>query len=215
MQNIRDITAKLHKVVIDEKELENILNFCTEQEFRVIQIRKSINNYTHQFTNVDTKKHNSSNRSRRSHTDHSVHSAQSIKDHILSNSNPSYTGKQNFGDNANIKVRPAPKSLNSHVSSSSRSSYAFSHFSNISSSKKSSSDSHVLNPSYLAVLERCRTAEHAELLVNQVEERTQVKLEETKNNIAIVNFETYGSKKKKKISKVKSMSMNYQKYFKF
>ena len=29
MQNIRDITAKLHKVVIDEKELENILNFCT------------------------------------------------------------------------------------------------------------------------------------------------------------------------------------------
>ena len=47
IQNIRDITAKLHEVVIDEKELENILNFCTEQEFRVIQIRKSINNYTH------------------------------------------------------------------------------------------------------------------------------------------------------------------------
>ena len=47
IQNIRDITAKLHEVVIDEKELENILNFCTEHEFRVIQIRKSINNYTH------------------------------------------------------------------------------------------------------------------------------------------------------------------------
>ena len=46
IQNIRDNTAKLHEVVIDKKELENILNFCTEQEFRVIQIRKSINNYT-------------------------------------------------------------------------------------------------------------------------------------------------------------------------
>ena len=44
IQNIRDITAKLHEVVIDEKEQENVLNFCAEQEFRVIQIRKSINN---------------------------------------------------------------------------------------------------------------------------------------------------------------------------
>ena len=44
IQNIRDITAKLHEVVIDEKEQENVLNFCAEQEFRVIQIRKSIKN---------------------------------------------------------------------------------------------------------------------------------------------------------------------------
>ena len=42
IQNIRDITTKLHEVIIDEKERENILNFCTEQKFRVIQIRKTI-----------------------------------------------------------------------------------------------------------------------------------------------------------------------------
>ena len=59
IQNIRDITAKLHEVVIDEKEQENVLNFCTEQEFRVIQIRKSINNYTHQLTNANIQKRNS------------------------------------------------------------------------------------------------------------------------------------------------------------
>ena len=181
MQSIRDNTAKLHKVVIDEKELENILNFCTEQEFRVIQIRKSINNYTHKFTSVNTEKRNSSNKSRCSHTDHSVHSAQSTKHHILSNSNPSYIGKQNFGDNSNIKVRTPPKSLISHANSSSRLSYASSHFSDIGSSKKSSSDSHVFSPSYIAVLERRRTAKHGGLLVNQVEERTQIKLKVCRN----------------------------------
>ena len=66
-----------------------------------------------------------------------------------------------------------PKSLNSHCSRSSRSSHASSHSSNSSSSKKSSLDSHVSNPSHLSVLERPRTAEHADILVKQAEERTQ------------------------------------------
>ena len=43
-------------------------------------------------------------------------------------------------------------------------------------SKKSSSDIHVSNPFYLAVLKRRRTGEYAELLVKQGEERTQRKL---------------------------------------
>ena len=124
IQSILDITAKLHEVIIDKKELENILNFCTEQEFRVIQIHKSIKNFTHQFINVNIKKSNSSNRSRRSHTVHSVHTPQSSKHHLLSNPNPSYTDKQNFGDNSSINIRSAPKSSNSQGSSSSRSSYA-------------------------------------------------------------------------------------------
>ena len=131
----------------------------------------------------------------------------------MSNPNPSYTGKQNFGDNSSINVRSAPKSLNSQGNSSSRSSYASSHFGNSGRRKKSSSDSCVSNPSYLAVLEWCRTAKHAELLVKQAEEKTQRKLkllqksfdyekqkiledvEEAKNNRAIVNFKTYGSEK--------------------
>ena len=46
---------------------------------------------------------------------------------------------------------------------------ASSYFSNNGSGKKSSSDSHVLNPSFLAILEKRRTAEHAELLVKQAE----------------------------------------------
>ena len=52
-------TGKLHEVVIDEKEHGNVLNFCPEQEFRVIQIHKSINNYTHQLTNANIQKRNS------------------------------------------------------------------------------------------------------------------------------------------------------------
>ena len=110
-------TGKLHEVVIDEKEQENVLNFCPEQEFRVIQIRKSINNYTHQLTNVNIQKSNSGNKSRRSHTDHSVHTTRSTKHHLLPNPNPSNSAKQNFVENSSINVRPAPKSLNSYVSS--------------------------------------------------------------------------------------------------
>ena len=209
IQNIRDITAKLHEVVIDEKELENILNFCTEQEFRVIQIRKSINNYTHQFTNVNIQKSNSFNRSRRNHTDHSVHTARYTKHHLLSNTNLFYSGQHYFGETSSINVRAATKFLNYHGSSPSRSSQSSSHFSN-GSSRKSSSDSPVSNPSYLEVLERRRTAEHAELLVKQAEERTHRKLkllqksfdyekqnileevDEAKDNRAIVNYKTYG-----------------------
>ena len=155
----------------------------------------------------------SGNRSRRSHTDHSVHTTPSTKHHLLPNPNPSYPAKQNFGETSRINVRPAPKSLNSHGSSSSRLSHASSRSSNSGSSNKSSSDSHVSNPSHLAVLERRRTAEHAELLVKQAEERTQRKLkllqksfdyerqknleevEEAKNNRAIVDVETYGFEK--------------------
>ena len=146
------IFTPLHGVVIAEKDLENNLNLCTEQEFRVIEICKSINNYTHQFTNFNTQKSYSGDRSMHGHTDHSVHSKQSSKYHLLSNCNPSYTGKQNFGDNSSINVRPDPKSLNFHGSSSSRSSCASSHFSYSGSSKKSSSKSQVSNPSYVAVL---------------------------------------------------------------
>ena len=152
------------------------MNLCTEQELRVIEVRKSVNSYTHQFTNANIQKDNSSNRSRRSHTDHSVHTTRTTKHHLLSNPNPSYPCKQNFGDNLSINIIPAPKYLNSHGSSSSRSSYVSSHFRDSDSSKNSSSDSHVSSPLYLAVLERRRTAEHAELLVKKSEERTQRKL---------------------------------------
>ena len=174
IQNICDITAKSRDVVIDKKKREKILNFCTEQEFRVIQIRKSINNYAHQFTNANIQKSNSCNRSRRNHTDSSVHTTRSTKHRLLPN--PSYSAKHNFGKNSSNNLRPAPKSLNSHGSSSSRSSHTSSHTSNSGSIKKSSSNSHVSNPSYLAVLESRRTAEYAELLVKQAEEKTQRKL---------------------------------------
>ena len=123
--------------IIDEKERENILNFCTEREFRVIHVCKSINNYTHQFTNVNIQKSNSGNRSRCSHTDHSVHTTRSTKHRLLPNPKPSYSAKHNFGENSSIRVRPAPKSLNFHCSRSSRSSHASSHSSDSGSGKKS------------------------------------------------------------------------------
>ena len=127
------------------------------------------------------------------------------KHHLLSNTNLFYSG-QYFGETSSINVRAATKFLNYHGSSPSRSSQSSSHFSNSGSSKKSS----VSNPLYLEVLERQRTAEHAELLVKQAEERTHRKLkllqksfdyekqnileevEEAKNNRSIVNYETYG-----------------------
>ena len=118
MRNIRDITVKLHEVVMDKKELENILNFCNEQEFTVIQISKSVNNYTQQLTNVNTEKSNAGNRSRHSHTDHSAHTTHSAYHHLLFNPNPSYIDKQNFSDKSRIKVRPVPISSNSRGSSS-------------------------------------------------------------------------------------------------
>ena len=106
IQNIFDITSKLHEVVIGEKKLENILNFCNEKEFRVIQIHKSINNYTHQFTNGNIQKSNSGDRQRHRNTDHSVHTTRSIKHHLFSNPKPSYSGEKKFGDNSSVNVRP-------------------------------------------------------------------------------------------------------------
>ena len=82
-----DSTVKLHEVIIDKKELENILNLCTEQKFRVIQICKSMNSYTHQITSVNTEKSNSVNRSRCNHTDHSVHATKTAKHHHLTLTN--------------------------------------------------------------------------------------------------------------------------------
>ena len=100
----RDITGELREVIIDEKERENILNFCTEREFRVIHIRKSKNNYTHQFTNVNIQKSNSGNRSRCNHTDHSVHTTRSAK-HLLRKPKPCYSAKHNLGENSSINPK--------------------------------------------------------------------------------------------------------------
>ena len=83
IKNIRDITAKLHEVVKDENEIQNLLNFCTEQEFRVIQIRKSLNEHTHNVTirtlenNLKKTKVSKSSNSHKIHSTHSVHSFKS------------------------------------------------------------------------------------------------------------------------------------------
>ena len=45
IQNIRNVSTKLKNLVDNEREIGNILDFCTQQEFRVIQIKKSLQNY--------------------------------------------------------------------------------------------------------------------------------------------------------------------------
>ena len=76
---IRDITTKLHDVVKDKKETQNLLNFCTEQEFRVLQIRKSLNNHTHSVIigtlskNLNKTKVTKSSHTHKMHSKHSVH----------------------------------------------------------------------------------------------------------------------------------------------
>ena len=42
-----DITTKLHESMKDKNEIQNPLKFCIKQEFRVIQIYKSLNEHTH------------------------------------------------------------------------------------------------------------------------------------------------------------------------
>ena len=76
---IRDITTKLHNVVKDKKETQNLLNFCTVQEFRVLKIRKSLNKHTHSVTigtldkNLNKSKVTKSSHTHKMHSKHSVH----------------------------------------------------------------------------------------------------------------------------------------------
>ena len=54
MQNICDITARLHGAVVDKEKSEEILNCCTEQEFRVIQVLKTVNSYLYKLMKSHT-----------------------------------------------------------------------------------------------------------------------------------------------------------------
>ena len=45
IQNIHYFSAKLKNLVKNEREIGNILDFCTQQEFQVIEIKKSLQNY--------------------------------------------------------------------------------------------------------------------------------------------------------------------------
>ena len=45
IQNIHYFSAKLKNLTKNEREIENILDFCTQQEFQVIEIKKSLQNY--------------------------------------------------------------------------------------------------------------------------------------------------------------------------
>ena len=45
MSHLRRITSELKKLYTDETKVNKALEICTEQEFRVIQIRKSINSF--------------------------------------------------------------------------------------------------------------------------------------------------------------------------
>ena len=47
---MHDITTKLHESMMDKNEIQNPLKFCIKQEFRVIQICKSLNEHTHNAT---------------------------------------------------------------------------------------------------------------------------------------------------------------------
>ena len=45
VSHLRRITSELKKLYTDETKVNKALEICTEQEFRVIQIRKSINSF--------------------------------------------------------------------------------------------------------------------------------------------------------------------------
>ena len=213
IKNIRDITAKLHEVVKDEKEIQNLLNFCTEQEFRVIQIRKSLNEHKHNVTigtlgnNLNKTKVSKSSSSHKIHSTHSVHSFKSspIPSKFVHNN------EQCNRENSSLcQPFPLRKSLNYHVSFSSRSSK---NSSQSSSSRSSYEKSSFENASFLTPLERRRTADHAEILVKKAEEPTERKLEllqksfecekeknleefeEAKYNVEFANSEIFTSKK--------------------
>ena len=125
IKNIREITTKLHELLKDEKEIQNPLNFCTEQEFTVTQIRIYLNERTHNVTigtlgnNLRKTKISKSSNSHKVHSTHSVHSTKSSPF-------PSqfvHSDKQCTRENSSLyKQFPLRMSLNSHGSSSSSSS---------------------------------------------------------------------------------------------
>ena len=53
IQNICNVSTKLKNLVDNEREIGNILDFCTQQEFRVIQIKKSLQNYKTENNNFN------------------------------------------------------------------------------------------------------------------------------------------------------------------
>ena len=149
------------RVVKGENEIQNLLDFCTEQEFRVIQIRKSLNEHTHNVT-IGTIRNNLNKtkvgKSSNCHKMHYTHSAHSFK----SSPAPSQFvhNKQCNRENSNLcKPFPLRKSLNSHGSFSSCSSKNFLQSSIRGSHEKSSFE----NLSYISLLERRRTANHADI----------------------------------------------------
>ena len=201
-----------NEVIKNENEIQNLLNFCIKQEYRVIQIQKSLNEHMHNVTigtlgnNLNkTKVSKSSN----SHKIHSTHSAHSFKSSPI----PSqfvHNNKQCNQENSSLcKPFPLRKSLNSHGSSSSCSSK--------NSSQSSSRSRHekffFKNASYLTLLKRQKTADHADIFVKKAEERTETKLEllqksfecerekileefeEAKYNVGFANSEIFTSKK--------------------
>ena len=208
--------TKLHEVIKNENEIQNLLNFCIKQEFRVIQIQKSLNEHMHNVTigtlgnNLNKTKVSKSSNSHKIHSTHSVHSFKSspIPSQFVHNN------EQCNQENSSLrKPFPLRKSLNSHGSSSSRSSKNPSQSSSSSSSRSSHEKSSFENASYLTLLERRRTADHAEILVKKAEERTERKLEllqksfecekeknleefeEAKYNVEFANSEIFTSKK--------------------
>ena len=175
IKNIRDITTKLHQVVKDKNEIQSLLNFCTEQKLRLIQM-KSLNEHTLNVTTGtlgnDLNKTKVSKNSN-SHKIHSTHSAHSFKSSPIPSQFVHDNEHCNRENSSLCKPFPLRKSLNSHGSSLSRSSKNLSQ----SSSRSSHEKSRFENAIYLTFLERRRTADHALIFVKKPEERTEIKLE--------------------------------------
>ena len=148
---IRDIITKIIRHETDDKITEKEINIGTEQEFRLIQIRKLMDSYCSNVENLNPFKN----------TPHKHTSFTSSKGKQMSNSsaksapNLNKTPRNIFGQHERFSLLSLRRRTDSHSVSQDGDSRA----------------------SCYPVLERRRTTEHAKLSAKQIEEKIKHKLE--------------------------------------
>lgn len=175
INKIREITSEYCKIEGDERHINKALNYCTDQEFRVIQIYKSINSYFSEYNNQQI----ASSVSR-----HSRHSENPSRQHIShphkqhSDNRSHHSDKLHHLDSSHHSDR-SNHSHGSYHSKTSNHRYHLRHVTDHVNTPEgyrnaaSSGINSVSSASYLAVMEKRKSTAFAKALAAQAEENSQ------------------------------------------
>ena len=197
MNHIRQITSELKDMYKDEQNINKALDICTEQEFRIISIRKSINSFLEEyFPNEDVVSLYSQPKSQRSFSNKSNNSP--VIESPGQNSKPI-----NKPEKGRLSSQSEP-SIKSESSVKSKQSYGTRDKSVKSKSSSNSKDS------YSSTKERRRTTDFMNLSVSDLEENAKENLELLKRSFEIeknkIQQDLQNSKLKLFTSKLKETS---------